>query len=448
MISKQFWKNVLPSMIAFAFSGIYAIVDGIFVGQNVGDAGLAAINIAYPLTALIQASGAGIGMAGAIWLAICIGKQDKESEKVYLGNTCVLLAISGVILTVFLSLFHASILKLFGADGKILEYAVSYIRIIAFGSVFQILATGLIPMIRNYNGAVTAMFAMIAGFVTNVILDWLFVSVYSFGTAGAALATVIGQGITILPCLAFLVIKKKCHNYAVYRLHKKAVKELLATAVSPFGLTLSPNIMIVILNKGAIVYGNEVAVACYAIISYVICVVQLLLQGIGDGCQPLIGRYYGANDIPALKKVGTLAFRFAPAVALCSVAALYAARNLIPRLFGASEQAAYLFANVLPYFILGLLFLSFSRITTSYFYATQKNTLAYILIYGEPLILFFLVSFVLPPLFQLNGLWMSVPVTQFLVAAAGFIFIRISPLHAVPKTVKKNRPQTENQMGL
>ncbi|MGO0861877.1 MATE family efflux transporter, partial [Clostridioides difficile] len=81
MVKKQFLKNVLPSMLAFAFSGVYAIVDGWFVGRNIGDAGLAAINIAYPLTALIQAIGTGIGMGGAIQIAICLGRGDEDENK-------------------------------------------------------------------------------------------------------------------------------------------------------------------------------------------------------------------------------------------------------------------------------------------------------------------------------------------------------------------------------
>ena len=119
VVRREFWKNVLPSMIAFAFTGVYAIVDGFFVGRNVGDAGLAAINMAYPLVALIQAAGLGLGMAGAIQIAINKGKKDEQEERRYLGNAIILLAVAGIVLMAGLSLAHIRILEMFGATGEI-----------------------------------------------------------------------------------------------------------------------------------------------------------------------------------------------------------------------------------------------------------------------------------------------------------------------------------------
>ena len=121
-VKREFFGNVIPSMIAFAFTGVYAIVDGFFVGRNVGDAGLAAINVAYPLVALIQAAGTGLGMAGAIQIAINKGKKDEETERRYLGNAFVLLLLAGILLTGLLLMFYPVILRLFGASGEIYTY--------------------------------------------------------------------------------------------------------------------------------------------------------------------------------------------------------------------------------------------------------------------------------------------------------------------------------------
>lgn len=423
MVVKQFWKNVLPAMVSFAFSGIYAIVDGIFVGQNIGDTGLAAVNIAYPLTAFIQSVGVGIGMGGAIFLAIWHGVGDKKKEQEYLETTGMLLLISSIFMTAFLSVLHVPLLRLFGAGGIILEHSAAYMKVIALGSVFQILGTGLIPMIRNYNGANLAMWAMIAGFVTNVVLDWLFIAVLSYGTTGAAAATIIGQAVTMIPCLIFFIVKRKCFSLSRLKMKRTVVKDILFTALSPLGLTLSPNIIIIILNKGAITYGNELAVACYAIISYVVCIVQLLLQGIGDGLQPLLGRYYGANDTESLQKIRKMAYAFAAVTAVCCMAMLYSSRQIIPRLFGASAEAAAMYQQVLPFFLSGFLFLAFLRVTTSYFYATQKNLYSHILICAELLLLAILAGFILPGFLQLNGVWLAVPVTQFCLAAIGAFFV-------------------------
>ena len=196
MIQRNFWRNVLPSVIAFAFSGVYSIVDGMFVGQGVGDAGLAAINVAWPVTALVQALGTGLGMAAAVVLSVCIGRRDAAEEHRALGSTAVLLLLAGVLSTALLALLYRPLLPLLGAEGSVLAYADSYTRVIVLGSLFQVLGTGLVPLLRTYDGADAAMCSMTAGFLTNVVLDALFISVFRWGTAGAAAATVIAQGVS------------------------------------------------------------------------------------------------------------------------------------------------------------------------------------------------------------------------------------------------------------
>ncbi len=424
MIKKQFWMYVLPSMIAFAFSGIYAIVDGFFVGRSLGDAGLASINIAYPLQALIQATGAGIGMAGAIGLAISVGKKDKQAEKEYQGNTLILLLMASVILTIFIWLTYSPILWLFGAKGQTLEYAKSYMKIIVYGAIFQIFGTGLLPILRNNGGAVTAMVSMFAGFIVNVVLDWLLVFEYSLGTGGAAIATVIGQAVSCIITILFLIFKVRIFKHVSFSLGSKYFKNILVTSVSPFGLTLTPNIVIIILNKGASVYGGDEAVSSYAVLSYVICVVQLLLQGVGDGSQPLIGRYFGAKEKESLKTVRRMAYQTAYGITVVSMISLYVLRTAVPKLFGVSQETLSMYKEVLPYFISGLLFAAFLRITTSYFYAICQNKAAYILIYGEPILLALLVGVILPNMMGINGVWLAVPITQGCLAVVGYVLMK------------------------
>lgn len=434
-IRNQFSRNVIPSMLAFAFSGIYAIVDGWFVGRNIGDAGLAAINIAYPIQAIVQAVGTGIGMGGSIQIAVSMGKGDGEEEDRFFGNTMLLLLGACFLTTLLLSLFHLPLLKAFGAEGITLAYGTEYIKIILLGAAFQVIGTGLVPVIRNCDGAVAAMAAMMGGFVTNVFLDWLFISVLSYGIAGAAWATIIGQMVTMLPCVFFLLIKGKMKNWSLLKPIPAVLGKILSVGLSPFGLTLSPNIVIIILNKGALAYGGAQAVACYAVVSYVVCVIQLLLQGVGDGSQPLIGRYYGAGEKKSVRTVVKMAYFFAFALAMVCMTVIFLLRERIPQFFGVSKEVATEVSRVLPVFLAGFLFAAFLRITTAYFYAVKKNSFAYILIYGEPVLLGLLVFFVLPFFWGLYGVWTAVPVTQAVLAVVGGLLAAKSPKH-VPGRVK------------
>lgn len=158
-IRKEFFRFVIPSMLAFALSGIYAIADGFFVGNAMGDDALAAVNIAYPLTAFLQAVGTGIGMGGAIEYAINAGNQNENRGRQYMGMAILLLGGFSILFTALFLFAGPQILGLFGASGEILEYSSEYLRFVSYGAVFQIAGTGLVPFIRNMGGAVTAMAA-------------------------------------------------------------------------------------------------------------------------------------------------------------------------------------------------------------------------------------------------------------------------------------------------
>ncbi|MCG4456489.1 multidrug transporter MATE [Erysipelothrix rhusiopathiae] len=412
---KDFYRNVLPAMFAFAFSGLYAIVDGWFIGQNVGDLGIAGINLAYPITSFIQALGTGIGLAGAIQIGIALGSNDHEDQAGYLKTTVCLLIVASLVAFVLLFKTYPQILTFFGAQGRLFDYAADYIRIIILFSIFQIMATGLVPIIRNYGGTLFAMVAMITGFITNVILDGYFVSVLKLGTAGAGYATIIGQALTMLLCVGYMFKHVPFGGSEKIKVKMSSVVQVLKVSLSPFGLILSPNLMIIVLNQSAIQYGGDIAAASYGVICYVVFSVQLLLQGIGDGCQPLISRYYGNDSMDKVHEIVSIAIRFALGVALTCMVILYSFRLMIPGFFGASEEVALMIAEVMPLFLLGLIPIAFLRVSTSYAYATRDNHTAYRLIYSEPILTTVLLLWVLPGMFGLKGVWLSVPLAQYCV---------------------------------
>lgn len=420
---KQFYKYVIPSVLAFALSGVYAIVDGFFIGNSVGDIGLAAINIAYPITALIQSIGTGIGIGGSVELSINIGKNDIKAQKSYFTATIFMLILASILCTAILYFSSPRLLTVFGAEGELHSYAMDYISIIILGSVFQIMGTGLVPLIRNVVTSSAAMLAMLVGFATNIILDYTLIYIYSLGIAGAAIASITGQGLTMAICIGILA--KKSNYFSVTAIGSLSgfidlVKHIIAVGLSPFGLTFSPNITLIVINKSAIVNGGDVAVSCYAVIAYILCVVQLLLQGVGDGCQPILSRYYGEGNKKLLKLNRSIAYRFTFALSLVCTVLMIVLRSQIPILFGTSESVAKACANAFPIFSAGLIFFGFTRVTTSYFYATQHSLPAYVLIYGEPVLLFIILLFI-PHIFGINGVWAATPIVQVIMACLSLI---------------------------
>ena len=418
--TKTFFSYVIPSVLAFALSGVYTIVDGFFIGQSLGDIGLAAITLGYPVSALVGAIGTGIGLSGAIRFTILNAQGEAKKRQECFTGTTVLMLLASVLLTALLFWLAQPIMRLLGAQGEALALSVEYVRIIALGALFQLLATGFVPFIRNMGGASFAMVAMILGFVTNIILNYTFVWVTGWGMAGAALATIIGQAVTMLASLLFFAVKKCAVRLPVWGELCVLWREVLKVALSPFGLTFSPIITMLFMNRFLLLYGNEQSVAVYGCIGYITSIIYLLLQGVGDGSQPLISAYYGENDHPSVQYTRTLAYRTAAVITVVCMVGVWLARAKVGILFGASAEANTGVARYLPFFLATLLFLAFVRITTSFFYATEKTTLSYVLVYAEP-VCTLLALLLLPLALKLTGVWLAVPLAQvvtFVIALA------------------------------
>lgn len=404
-----FFQYVIPSILSFALAGVYAIVDGYFVGNSIGDAGLSAINIAYPIVALLQAIGTGIGMGGAVKYAIATAEGKQQAVKSYIACSLWLMLFSSVILTIGIYAGSTALLAALGASGELLELSDAYIVPIALGTILQVLATGLIPFMRNYGGSFWAMLTMIAGFIINIILDYTFIWKFNMGMFGAALATLIGQSVTMLLALLYCLHKRKMFCTLPFSQTPAVAFQICKIGLAPFGLTLVPNISLVIINKFSTFYGGEQSIATYACISYIIWIVYLVLQGVGDGSQPLMSMFYGMKDMKALQEIKTLAYSFAMLLAMLGVALLYCLRGHIGPLFGTSPEVNAGIIAIMPIFLISVPFVAVTRIATAAFYATEKSVLSYILTFMEPAVML-LLMLALPPLFggQIMIWWSTV----------------------------------------
>lgn len=411
MYSKKFFRFVMPSILAFALSGIYSIVDGYFVGNNVGDAGMTAINVVFPVVSILQALGTGIGMGGSIQYSILKAAGKEENALKYLRATITCLLISSILMPLIVLPLMTPILKILGATGIIAEYGRSYLSVVILGSFCQIFGTGMTPLVRNNGGASFSMFTMISGFITNVILDYTFVWVLGKGVAGAALATVTGQFITAVIGTCYLLWKK----IPIYRLHFKPTMflRIFKNGISAFGITLCPNITLLLMNLFLLKYGGESSVACYAVISYATYFVYLILQGVGDGCQPLLSDYFGRGDMTALHKTKHLAYITAEIIAALSFVLLYVLRYHTGNLFGASETVTRMVGDNMPILLVGFLFLAYARVSTSSFYATQEAVKSSVIVYSE-IIFFFLLLIIFPRFFGEPAVWWSMSIAQIL----------------------------------
>ena len=414
---KPFAACVFPAVFAFALSGIYAIVDGFFVGRSIGDTGLSAINIAYPVSALIQAAGTGTGMGGAVMYSVRLAeKRDSEAEN-FMKGVFFYLALTGILLTVILFPLTDPLLSLMGADGELMKPGREYLSVIVLGSVFQVFGTGVVPLIRNQGKSVQAMYCMIGGFVTNIFLDYLFVWVLRLGMAGAAWASVAGQAVTMAGGL--LCMRGQKIPVGIPRQALSVFFSIWRIGLAPFGITMCPMISLLLMNRASLQYGGSEGVACYACIAYVITIMYLILQGVGDGSQPLMSRFYGEDNKKEVRITRTMAYAAAAVMGVALAVLLYWCRNGIGVLFGASETVSLAVGTDLYIFLAAVPFLAFLRVTTAGFYATEQTRFSYMIVYGEPIFLALLLP-VLPAWMGLKGVWWSQTGAQILTALMGW----------------------------
>lgn len=423
-IEDQFWKYVLPSMMTMLLVGCYAVVDGFFVGRSVGDKGLAAINIAWPVAALFMATGIGIGSGGSVLMSLRLGEKKQKEAARSRANTIVTLLAASLIFTVLLHFSTKFILRFFGAEGEVFELALSYLRIVVFGASLQIMGSGLSPILKNMGRTVEAMIAMITGLLTNILLDALFIMSFGMGIAGAALATIMAQGLVAFLCFVFIVRDKQLKfDRSQFKPDYKMIIETIRIGLSPFGLSLAPSVIIIFANWQCLRYGGEVAVAAYSVISYVLASVQALLQGVGDGVQPIISYCKGANNQLALAKVTKKAYGLSISIGILLFLLAILSREILPVIFGTSVEAAKLIEKAMLICGIAFPFIAVTRLSSSYFYATENIRFSTLLVYIDPLFITPVLILLLPFLLNVNGIWLSLPAAQILLFAMAVVLL-------------------------
>lgn len=405
-------QDCIPTVFSLLMSGLYGVMDGLFVGRAVGDTGLAAINIAWPIAAVITAVGIGIGSGGSVLYSNSNGKGEQERGEVVYHQTITLLFAAAMVLLIVLGFTYPAILSALGAKGDVYQKAVEYIQIIIFGAVFQVMGTGFIPMLRNRNLAFQAMVSMAAGMGVNGVLNYLLLFVVKIGIRGAAVGTIAAQFVVLVISSYLIYGRQKVHLKVVWQ--HKMIGEILKIGISAFGLSLAPSIVLLFTNLQCLKYGGDAAVACYAVISYIVFPVQSMLMGIGDGTQPLMSFYSGAKKMEELRFVKKIASIAVVGMGAVFFAIVILVSKYIPDVFGMQMDSQAYFGTGMAVSAVSFLFTGLAKFHISYLNATLQVKKAMQLIYGETIVVAPFLIFLLPYVFKINGIWLSLPGTQLI----------------------------------
>lgn len=411
----------MASMITMFLQSAYSMIDGLFVSNLIGDTALSAVNVAWPVIAVVTAIGTGVGCSGAVMMSTKQGEGKNEESNIVRANVILALLASSIVVTILFLVLLTPLLKLMGAEGELLRLSQIYGRVMLTGGVLQILSCGLTPLLRNDNRAVSAMMIMVGGLFVNLGLDFVFMYVFHMGIGGAAGASLCAQLFTTVCCLMILCTKKTDPiRFSQFIIRKEYWKKIFKTAVSPFGISLTPSLLILYHNVACLKFGGDLAVKAYALISSTVGSYRVLLIGVAEGIQPLASYAYGAHDFHAIRKIRNKAVITAIGVSFFLFIFTIATTRFYPAIYGYEGEAAELGYHAVMVTAAQLIFTGLVRVTNSFFYSVGKDKYSLFMIYFDPLIMTPLTIVILPRIFGLDGIWITAVVTQFILNIVAF----------------------------
>ena len=411
----------MASMITMFLQSAYSMIDGLFVSNLIGDTALSAVNVAWPVIAVVTAIGTGVGCSGAVMMSTKQGEGKNEESNIVRANVILALLASSIVVTILFLVLLTPLLKLMGAEGELLRLSQIYGRVMLTGGVLQILSCGLTPLLRNDNRAVSAMMIMVGGLFANLGLDFVFMYVFHMGIGGAAGASLCAQLFTTLCCLMILCTKKTDPiRLSQFIIRKEYWKKIFKTAVSPFGISLTPSLLILYHNVACLKFGGDLAVNAYALISSTVGSYRVLLIGVAEGIQPLASYAYGAHDFHAIRKIRNKAVITAIGVSFFLFIFIIATARFYPAIYGYEGEAAELGYHAVMVTAAQLIFTGLVRVTNSFFYSVGKDKYSLFMIYFDPLIMTPLTIVIFPRILGLDGIWITAVVTQFILNIVAF----------------------------
>ena len=339
-IGKLLIQYSVPAIIASVATSLYNIIDSIFIGQGVGPLAISGLAITFPLMNLVIAFCMFIAAGGAAISSIYLGQKDYRRATNVLSNVVKLSFIHSIVFGGLSLLFLDEILYFFGATDSTIEYAREFMRIILYGTPISYIFIVLNNLMRATGYPKKAMILALLSVLVNIILAPIFIFVLNWGIGGAALATICGQAISLV--WHIIHFREKSSFVHFDKNHNKfswsIIKNVYSIGLSPFLMNVCACIVVIFINKALLETGGndgELAVGAYGIVNRVGMLFVMIVFGITQGMQPILGYNYGANNWERVKRTLNIGF----IVGLLVTTLGFIVGELMP------QQIASLFAN-------------------------------------------------------------------------------------------------------
>ena len=428
---KNLWRYIFPAMGGLFVTYLYNVVDGIFVGQGVGAAALGAVNIGVPFITFSVAVAAMFPMGGATVVAIRMGRGDKEGANHAFMTSVALTLLVSLLLTVAGMVFCEQIIGMSGGrtlSGAMRDMAVDYLFYYCAFSVPMLISTCLSVFVRN-DGSPTLSFAgMCAGAGANIFLDWLFIFPMGMGVIGAAIASGLGQVLSVAVLLSHFVRGRGSLRFRRFHLSgalavkicKRGVPEAVSQLTTPV-TALCYNLMLARLV-------GDIGVSTFSVLSFIYSLANAILSGVAQGLQPLWGNCYGEQDTDGMNEYFRWGIRINATLSVAIYGLLLFFTEPVIRIFNQDLELVQNASAALPLFSLSFIPMALNLIYTAFLYSTKRTLQADAISFSRGIVLKAAAIFFLPVLLGGDAIWLAPLAAEMLTLLLAWMLFKTSNL--------------------
>lgn len=424
-IPRLLWEYSLPAVVGMLVMSLYNVVDRIFIGQGVGPDGITGLTITFPVMNITTALGVLVGAGASSRVSILLGGKDHRGAQMVLGNSMTLMCILiAVYLTAFV-LFLDEILTLFGADADSLPYARSYLLCLLPGIVLTNIAFTFNNVMRASGYPRKAMLTMIIGAVCNVALDPVFIFWLDMGITGAAVATDIAMAVSAVFVMWHFLQPRSTVRFTrgIYRLEWKTVASIVAIGASPSLINFAACAINAIVNVALGGHGGNMAIAAAGIFTTYTSLICVVVIGMCQGMQPVVGYNYGAGLHHRLKRAFWITTGAATALTVLGSACGMTLSPFIARAFTSDADLVAVTVHALRLSMLAFGVVGFQIVATNFFMAIGKAPQSIFLGLARQVIFLIPLLVIMPRELGLDGVWLSFPASDVLATVVTVVMV-------------------------
>lgn len=425
-ITKTFFKYVSANILGMIGLSCYILADTFFIARGVGANGLTALNLAIPIYSIMNGLGLMIGMGGATRYSISKGNADSTVQKqIFTQALCFTLFWSSIFLILGITAARP-ISILLGANAETLHLTTEYIRIILIFTPFFMCNNLLICFVRNDGSPQLSMMAMLTGSFSNIIMDYILVFPFDLGMKGAALATAASPFLSILVLSIHFIKKNNQFHLCRIRPSLKRILDICALGSSSLIAEVSSGIVMLIFNLLILNISGNIGVAAYGVIANIALVLTSMYTGISQGVQPVISQCFGRREHKQIRQVLRYAFTTSVVLAVLSYLVTFIWSQPIVAAFNKDSDPILnaIAENGMHIYFTAFLFVGINIITATFLSSTDHPKEAFILSIFRGFVLVIPMAFLLSFLFGINGIWLTLPITEFIVTIPAIYFIQ------------------------